>query len=55
MARDFDALEVRRTKALSLMKEGLNNGQIGRELSVANQRPRNGTTTLRQDDIAYKS
>ncbi len=37
VARDFDALEARRRSALALMRNGLNNSQIGRELNVANQ------------------
>lgn len=37
VARDFDALEARRMSALALMRNGLNNSQIGRELNVANQ------------------
>jgi transposase len=37
VARDFDALEARRMRALELMREGLNSSQIGRELGVANQ------------------
>ncbi|WP_051669512.1 IS630 family transposase [Bryobacter aggregatus] len=37
VARDFDALEVRRMRALALMREGFNNSQIGHELMVANQ------------------
>ena len=37
VARDFDALEVRRMKALALMRDGLNNSQIGRELGIVNQ------------------
>ncbi len=37
VARDFDALEARRMSALGLMREGLNNSRIGRQLGVANQ------------------
>jgi transposase len=37
VARDFNALQARRMKALGLMREGLNNSQIGQELTVANQ------------------
>jgi transposase len=37
VARDFDALEARRMNALALMRGGLNNSQIGREVGVANQ------------------
>ncbi|MCU1295448.1 MAG: family transposase [Bryobacterales bacterium] len=37
VARDFDALEARRMNALGLMRDGLNNSQIGRALEVANQ------------------
>lgn len=37
VARDFDALEARRMGALELMRKGLNNSQIGRELGVVNQ------------------
>src|SRR5438067_4020794 len=35
--RDFDALEARRMNGLALMRRGLNNSEIGRELGVANQ------------------
>jgi transposase len=37
VARDFAVLEVRRMKAVALMRDGLNNSQVGRELGVANQ------------------
>ena len=37
MARDFDALEARRMKFLAVMREGLNDSEIGRRLGVANQ------------------
>lgn len=37
VARDFEALEARRLTALRLMREGLNNSEIGRQLGVVNQ------------------
>jgi transposase len=37
VARDFDALEARRMDALALMRKGLNNSEIGRQLGVVNQ------------------
>jgi transposase len=37
VSRDFDALEERRMKGLALLRDGLNNSQIGRQLGVANQ------------------
>ena len=37
VARDFNALEARRMDALALMRKGLNNSEIGRQLGVVNQ------------------
>ena len=37
VSRDFEALEARRTKAVALFREKLNNSEIGRQLQVANQ------------------
>ncbi|MFL6416426.1 MAG: helix-turn-helix domain-containing protein, partial [Bryobacteraceae bacterium] len=37
VARDFNALEARRMDALALLRKGLNNSEIGRQLGVVNQ------------------
>lgn len=37
VARDFEALEARRLEALALMRQGLNNSEIGRAVGVVNQ------------------
>ncbi len=37
VARDFEALEARRLEALALIRQGMNNSEIGRAVGVVNQ------------------